>query len=73
MLESWIIQFYPFLIYTSWLALETLIGVRVHGLLKCDAQLLSDRLEFSEVFLVLCLVLNLGLDTCETIVSGCAL
>jgi hypothetical protein len=44
---------------------ENLVGLLgIHVLLEHDAELLAQRLELSEVLLVLALVLDLGLDAC---------
>lgn len=42
---------------------DNLLLIGVHGLLKRNAELLTDGLELLEVLLVLVLVLNLELDT----------
>lgn len=42
--------------------LVLLLGVQV--LLQRDAELISQRLELSEILVVLALALDLGLDTC---------
>jgi hypothetical protein len=44
---------------------ENLVGLLgIHVLLEHDAELLAQRLELSQVLLVLALVLDLGLDAC---------
>lgn len=45
--------------------------LRVHVLLKRDAELLAQGLKLVQVLLVLALVFNLGLDTCLTSLAGC--
>lgn len=40
-------------------------GLGVKDLLELDAEFLSDALELSDVFVVLALVLDLGLDSCK--------
>lgn len=49
----------------SSICLMVLLGLGVQILLQRDAKLLAERLELVEVLLVLFLVLNLGLDSCE--------
>ena len=44
-----------------------LLNGGVEVLLELDAKLLSQRSELSKVLLVLLVVLNLGLDSCETV------